>query len=30
VKFAVSLVASTAVSLLVANLMLEETGERWK
>ena len=30
VKFAASLVASTAVSLLVANLMLEETGERWK
>jgi len=29
-KFAVSLVASTAVSVFIANLMLEETGERWK
>ena len=30
VKFAVSLAVSTALSLYVANLMLEETGERWK
>ncbi len=30
VKFAASLAVSTALSLHVANLMLEETGERWK
>ena len=30
VKFAASLAVSTALSLYVANLMLEETGERWK
>ena len=30
VKFAVSLAVSTVLSLYVANLMLEETGERWK
>ncbi len=30
VKFAASLAASTLVSVFIANLMLEETGERWK
>lgn len=29
-KFCVSLVASSALSLFIAYLMLEETGERWK
>ena len=29
-KFGVSLVASTALGLFVAYLMLEESGERWK
>ncbi len=30
VKFAASLAAGTLVSVFVANVMLEETGERWK
>ena len=29
-KFAASLAGSTFVSVFIANLMLEETGERWK